>query len=91
MIHFTMPSPEERMLLWKKAFTGKCQLDPDINLENIAEQYELAGGAIINVLRYCALKAIQKNETVVSNQDLLEGIRREFKKENRTLTLTHLN
>jgi hypothetical protein len=91
MINFTMPSPEERLVLWKNAFSGKCQLDPDIDLENIAEQYELAGGAIINVLRYCALKAIQKNEPVVSNQDLIEGIRREFKKENRTLTLTHLN
>jgi hypothetical protein len=36
-------------------------------------------------LRYCALTVIQKNETVVSKKDLLEGIRREFKKENKTL------
>ncbi len=91
MIHFTMPGPEERMLLWKNAFSGKCQLDPEIDLENIAEQYELAGGAIINVLRYCALKAIQKNETAVNKRDLLEGIRREFKKENRTISVTQTN
>jgi SpoVK/Ycf46/Vps4 family AAA+-type ATPase len=91
MIHFTMPSPEERILLWEKAFSGKCKLDSGIDIENIAEQYELTGGAIINVLRYCALKAIQKNETVVSNNDLLEGIRREFKKENRTLGVTQMN
>jgi Cdc6-like AAA superfamily ATPase len=91
MIHFTMPSPEERILLWEKAFSGKCKLDSGIDIENIAEQYELAGGAIINVLRYCALTAIQKNETVVSNNDLLEGIRREFKKENRTLGVTQMN
>ncbi|MGH2664784.1 AAA family ATPase [Flavobacterium sp.] len=91
MIHFTMPSPEERLLLWENAFSGKCKLDPDIDLENIAEQYELAGGAIINVLRYCALKAIQKNETLVTYQDLIEGIRREFKKENRTLSITQMN
>ncbi|MCD0465050.1 ATP-binding protein [Flavobacterium sp. ENC] len=91
MIHFGMPAPEERLLLWENAFSGKCKLDPAIDLENIAEQYELAGGAIINVLRYCALKAIQQNETVVSFQDLLEGIRREFKKENRTLNVTQMN
>lgn len=91
MIHFTMPGPEERMLLWKNAFSGKCRLDTEIDLENIAEQYELAGGAIINVLRYCALKAIQKNETVVNKRDLLEGIRREFKKENRTISVTQMN
>ncbi|MEN2399209.1 ATP-binding protein [Flavobacterium sp. MC2016-06] len=91
MIHFTMPGPEERLLLWENAFSGKCQLDPDINVENIAEQYELAGGAIINVLRYCALKAIQKNETVVGFQNLIEGIRREFKKENRTVSVVKMN
>ncbi|RKR04863.1 ATPase family protein associated with various cellular activities (AAA) [Flavobacterium sp. 90] len=91
MIHFTMPTAEERILLWEKAFSGKCQLDPDIDIENIAENYELAGGAIINVLRFCALAAIQKNETIVSRQDLLEGIRREFKKENKTLKVTQLN
>lgn len=91
MIHFGMPAPEERLLLWENAFSGKCRLDPEIDLENIAEQYELAGGAIINVLRYCALKAIQQNETVVGFQDLLEGIRREFKKENRTLSVTQMN
>ena len=91
MIHFTMPGPEERLLLWKNAFSGKCQLDPEIDLENIAEQYELAGGAIINVLRYSALKAIQKNETTVNKRDLLEGIRREFKKENRTISVTQMN
>lgn len=91
MIHFGMPGAEERLLLWENAFSGKCKLDPDIDLENIAERYELAGGAIINVLRYCALKAIQKNETIVGFQDLLEGIRREFKKENRTLSVTQMN
>ncbi|RUT67881.1 ATP-binding protein [Flavobacterium cupreum] len=91
MIHFGMPAPEERLLLWENAFSGKCKLDPAIDLENIAEQYELAGGAIINVLRYCALKAIQQNETIVGFQDLLEGIRREFKKENRTLSVTQMN
>ncbi|TCN59957.1 ATP-binding protein [Flavobacterium circumlabens] len=91
MIHFGMPGPEERLLLWENAFSGKCKLDPAIDLENIAEQYELAGGAIINVLRYCALKAIQKNETIVGFQVLLEGIRREFKKENRTLSVTQMN
>jgi AAA+ superfamily predicted ATPase len=90
MIHFTMPTAEERIQLWQKAFSGKCKLNPDIDIESIAENYELAGGAIINVLRYCALIAIQKNETMASYQDLLEGIRREFKKENKTLSVSQM-
>ncbi|WP_316632403.1 ATP-binding protein [uncultured Flavobacterium sp.] len=90
MIHFMMPTAEERIQLWEKAFSGKCKLDPEIDIETIAENYELAGGAIINVLRYCALTAIQKNDTIVRQQDLLEGIRREFKKENKTLKITQM-
>jgi len=85
MIHFTMPTKEERLLLWQKAFSGTCTLAPEIDLDTIAEKYELAGGAIINVLRYCALAAIQRNDTVVNKQELLTGIRREFKKENKTI------
>ncbi|AXG74371.1 ATP-binding protein [Flavobacterium arcticum] len=89
IIHFTMPSPEERLLLWQKAFSDTCTLHPDIDIEEIAEQYEVAGGAIINVLRFCALAAITRKDTVVNNSELIEGIRREFKKENKTLHLHH--
>ncbi len=86
IIHFKMPSVDERFTLWKKAFSGVCTLASDIDLYSIAENYELAGGAIINVLRYCALAAIQRNDTVVQKQELITGIRRELKKENKTIT-----
>jgi len=85
IIHFAMPSAEERYELWKGAFSETCTLHPDIDLQAIAAEYELAGGAIINVLRYCALSAIRRGDTVVTKQELLTGLRREFKKENRTL------
>ncbi|EDP97184.1 ATP-binding protein [Kordia algicida OT-1] len=85
IIHFKMPSVEERIKLWQKAFSGTCTLAPDVDLNVIAKNYELAGGAIINVLRYCALAAIQRKDTVVNKQELLTGIRREFKKENKTI------
>lgn len=89
IIHFTMPSTEERYQLWKSAFSGPCTLHTDIDLYKIAENYELAGGAIINVLRYCALSAIRRNDCVVTRHELLSGLRREFKKENRTLNINH--
>ncbi len=85
MIHFNMPAPTERYELWQKAFSGTCQLDPEIDVWNIAENYEIAGGAIINVLRYCALAAVRRNTTIVTKEELLEGIRKEFKKENKTI------
>lgn len=88
IIHFAMPSAEERCQLWKSAFSGTCTLDPAIDLDKIAEDYELAGGAIINVLRFCALSAIRRNDSVVTQQELMAGLRREFKKENKTLNIT---
>lgn len=87
IIHFAMPSVEERYQLWKSAFSGVCILHPDIDLYKIAEDYHLAGGAIINVLRFCALSAIRRNDSVVTQQELMEGLTREFKKENKTLSL----
>ncbi|WP_430410655.1 ATP-binding protein [Kordia sp.] len=87
IINFKIPSVDERVKLWEKAFSDTCTLAPDIDIRQIAEKYELAGGAIINVLRYCALAAIQRNDTVVQKQELLEGIRREFKKLNKTMAL----
>lgn len=87
MIHFSMPTVNERYQLWKNAFSGTCTLDPDIDVWRVAEEYELAGGAIINVLRFCALAAITRNDNVVTKEELLEGIRKEFKKENKTIRI----
>lgn len=85
IIHFSMPSAAERYQLWQKAFSGVCQLDETIDLHALAEEYQLSGGAIINVLRSCALAAICRGATVVSPQELKTAIKREFKKDNRTL------
>ncbi len=87
IIHFNMPSAEERYQLWQNAFSANCTLSPEIDLYQIAEDYEIAGGAIINVLRYCALATIRRNDNVVTKNELLTGIKREFKKDNKTLLL----
>lgn len=85
MIHFNMPGPAQRLQLWKNAFENSCELADEVDLVKIAKQYELAGGAIINVLRYCALSAIGRGARQVSSDDLRNGIRREFRKDNRTI------
>lgn len=87
VIHFNLPSAEKRYQLWKNAFSGKCTLDTDIDLTAIAEKYEVTGGAITNILRFCALSAVRRNSTVAGKNELLKGLRREFHKENKTLPL----
>lgn len=81
VIHFAMPGPEERFALWKQAFADDVPLDPAADLRQIAEKYEIAGGVIMNVIRYATLKAIKKGDKVVSQAELEIGIRRELQKE----------
>ena len=81
MIYFKTPSPEERLTLWTKAFDGELKLEDDVDLKEISKEYEIAGGAIINVLKFCSIRALQLHKTTVSQADLVEGIKIEMKKE----------
>ncbi|PCK08987.1 MAG: AAA family ATPase [Alteromonadaceae bacterium] len=85
MINFSMPSPAQRLQLWQKAFDGVCDLAEDVDLKKISQNHELAGGAIINVLRQCALTAISRDSRTVMQADLIDGIRRELRKDNKTI------
>lgn len=84
IIHFPMPDPEERLLLWQKSFSKHCTLDKTIDLEQIARDYPLAGGSLINVVRYCSLEALKRNSTMIQLEDLEMGIRKEMLKEGKT-------
>ena len=85
MIHFTKPGKEERLKLWKGLFGKSFKLDPQLDLEVVAEQYELTGGEMVNVLSYCALQAAKREKKEVMKNDLVYGIRREYTKSNKTL------
>ncbi|MDB4286142.1 ATP-binding protein [bacterium] len=80
MIHFPVPSHRQRLRLWENAFEG-TPLSNTVDLEKISEDYELTGGAIINILRNCTLSILRRNEKEIQTWDIIEGIRREFAKE----------
>ncbi len=40
---------------------------------------------IINVLRFCALSAIGREEPMIYHEDIVEGIKNEFRKEGKTV------
>ncbi|MCE9672077.1 ATP-binding protein [Myxococcus stipitatus] len=83
-IHFPMPGPAQRLRLWEACLRDKpFQLAPDVDLPQLARDYELAGGAIINALRHAALKAVLRTPPEVRLQDLRQGISRELQKEGR--------
>jgi hypothetical protein len=85
IIHFQKPQFRERMKLWANAFSASCQPPAKEELERIAQQYELAGGTIMNIVQYASLMAINRNETRITVDDLLDGIKKEYRKEGKTL------
>jgi hypothetical protein len=83
LIHFPLPRQGERRLLWQKGLPTGVILAPDTDLSQLASRYEVSGGTIMNVIRYACLQAIARGEEVLRQQDFVEGIRREYTKENR--------
>jgi AAA+ superfamily predicted ATPase len=81
VIYFAMPRVEERLQLWRQAFSPKARLEPSVDLNKIAEQYELCGGSIMNVVRYASLHALASGTGVVTLDTLQQGIRIEHAKE----------
>jgi len=80
IIHFPMPNADERLILWKNAFPNQVRLDNSIDLRQIARDYELSGASIMNVVQYCCLEYLAAGKSFLNKSELVEGIRREFRK-----------
>ena len=85
MIHFPMPEYWQRKQIWETSFSKKTDFEDGFDLDKIAMDYEVAGGSIVNVMRHASLKAASREENIIRKHDVLEGIRREFSKEGKTL------
>lgn len=80
IIHFPLPRPGERLRLWKKAIPTAVTLDKSVNLKSLADQFELTGADIVNIVHHCCLEAMAEQRTALENEHLLQGIYRELKK-----------
>ena len=83
IIHFPMPNQNERLVIWKASIPEKASLAEDIDLHSIAGKYELSGSAILNAIHYASLQTIYHDKTIITKQCFIEGIKREFEKEER--------
>ena len=80
MIYFPMPGPDERAELWRLAFSGHARLEPSVDLARLAEEFEISGGGIVNVLRSSSLATLRHGRPAIRMEDIRNGIRREFRK-----------
>ncbi len=85
IIHFPMPTAEERIRIFKNGFSPSVELDNNIDLDEISRKYEISGGAIINIIHHCSLRALSRNSNIIILKDIIEGIKREYHKSRRTL------
>jgi hypothetical protein len=84
MIHFPIPDKDQRLKLWKNTFKEVKEQSNEVDFNHIAEKYTVTGGAINNVLMTCILYNKKYNKTI-TNDVILNGIKRELKKEGKTL------
>jgi len=85
MIYFAIPSAEQRKRLWLQAFSEKSNFEAKIDLEEIAQKYELTGGSIVNIARYCSLNALKRADYTIWHKDIMAGIRKEFGKDGKII------
>lgn len=84
-VEFEKPGVQERLKLWENYIPQTVELDEKINLNDIARNYELSGANIVNIIQYTGLQTLQKNNKLVQEEDLLKGIKKEYRKEGKML------
>lgn len=83
LVYFPIPGAKDRLTLWQNYFNN-ISIDGKADFKTIANKYELAGGNIINVLKYCAIKSADNLDTI-KTEFIIEGVRRELLKDGKTL------
>ena len=75
MVRFSLPDAQQRERLWRETFSKETQFDPSVDIKTISAKYELTGGSILNVVQYCSMLSMSRDERIIRNEDILEGIR----------------
>jgi adenylate kinase family enzyme len=84
IVHFPMPNSLERLKLWKQSLPSSLSFTDYTRLMEIAENFEITGASIINVVQYASLKAVSIGSKTLSYDDLVMGIKREMRKDEKS-------
>lgn len=85
VVHFPMPNASERLAIWQKSLPAGLKPDESIKLDILARQYEMTGAAILNAVQFATLQAYARNNGLLLHTDLVEGIRKEYLKEEKSV------
>lgn len=84
-VEFYMPDREQRYMLWKQNVPKELPLDGDVDLELLADQFELSGSNIKNIVVNAAFLAASE-QSAVGMQHIMKAIQNEYKKSGKVLT-----
>jgi hypothetical protein len=85
IVYFPKPKKDERLKIWQNTFPSSVRLAKSVSLDKVAEQYELTGANIVNVVQQVCLKALARAETVIGEDDVKRAVQKEFAKEEKML------
>jgi DNA polymerase III delta prime subunit len=85
IVQFPMPNAQDRLKLWKQSLPVSIKHNGRLELTQLAEAYEISGASIINIVQYAALKALSRDDKTLYHEDLMNGIKRELRKEERSM------
>lgn len=84
VLDFALPEAPARRAIWQKLSSGAVPLADDVNLDDLAQRFDIAGGHIRQAILSAAHEAAQ-GAGVVTQSLLVQGIAREYVKLGRTL------
>jgi AAA+ superfamily predicted ATPase len=88
VIEFPMPTSPQRRELWEKAIPRQAPRGPDLDLGQIADQFIIAGGNIVNsAINACIIASSQKSP--VCMRHVVEAIARELIKMGKQVSRVH--
>ncbi len=85
IVPFFPPGPAERLRLWQSILPPALPLEAGLDAAELAEQYELTGASIANVVRHAVLESLAAGASTLSKSQLLAAIVREYAKEDRVV------
>jgi len=85
IVHFPAPNAQERHLLWKKSLPETMPQDSSVDLFELSAHYELTGAGILNAVHYAVLSGYKSGSHQLSQKSLMDGIRKEFLKEEKSI------
>jgi ATP-dependent 26S proteasome regulatory subunit len=75
-----MPNIQEREKLWHLAFPKQIKFDPSVDISSVANDFELTGANIMNIVQHCCIQALSREDTLITQNDIILSVKRELAK-----------